>query len=57
MRRRVTLVHEPQNAVDPESLATIDGVLQIQGLKAAREERFIVGLYELPQEVRIIFSI
>ena len=51
MRRRVTLVHEPQDAIDPETLTPINGVLHIQGLKAAREQRFIVGLYELPQEV------
>lgn len=53
MRRRVTLVHEPQDSIDPERLTPINGVLQIQGLKAAREERFIIGLYELPQEVRM----
>lgn len=51
MRRRVTFVHEPQDALDPEGLAPINGALKIQGLKAAREERLLVGLYELPQEV------
>jgi len=52
MRERITFVHGPEDAFDPKQLELRNGTLNVKSLKAAREDRLIFGLYELPQEVR-----
>ena len=51
MRERVTFLHAPDDAFDPEQLQLQNDSLRVQSLKAAREDKLTLGLYELPQEV------
>ncbi|KAL9128667.1 MAG: hypothetical protein Q9217_002695 [Psora testacea] len=50
MRRRVTFIHDKEDAIDPSEYEISSDSLQIRGLKAAREDRWTASLYELPQE-------
>ena len=51
MRERVTFIHAPDDAFDPKQLQLQNDSLLVKSLKAAREDKLTVGLYELPQEV------
>lgn len=51
MRERVTFVHAPDDAFHPKQLELQNGTLRVKALKAAREDKLTLGLYELPQEV------
>lgn len=51
MRERITFLHRPDDALDPKQLQLQNDTLHVTFLKAAREDKLIVGLYELPQEL------
>lgn len=51
MKRRVTLIHKPEDGIDPSSVRVTDGVISGPELLAAREERLTFDLDELPDEV------
>lgn len=51
MKRRLTYIHAREDVFDPKELQLDNNTLHINGLRAAREDRFTFGLYELPQEV------
>lgn len=51
MRRRVTFIHPKDHQVDQETIPIAEGAVHVQKLRAAREDRIIASLYELPQEV------
>lgn len=51
MRERVTFLHRPDDAFDPNQLQLQNDSLRVTSLKAAREDKLTLGLYELPQEV------
>ena len=51
MKRRVTFVHGADDAFDPEQLRLENDILQLQSLKAAREDQWTFSFSELPQEV------
>lgn len=51
MRERITFLHRPDDALDPKQLQLQNDTLHVTFLKAAREDKLTVGLYELPQEV------
>lgn len=51
MRERITFIHGINEAFDPSQLRLDNDTLHITSLKAAREDRLTIGLYELPQEV------
>lgn len=51
MRERITFIHGINEKFDPSQLRLSNDTLQITSLKAAREDRLTIGLYELPQEV------
>ena len=51
MRERVTFIHGADYALDPKQLQLQNDSLHITSLKAAREDKLTLGLYELPQEV------
>ena len=52
MRERITFVHGSDDAFDPKQLDLQDNVLNVKSLRAAREDRLTLGLYDLPQEVQ-----
>lgn len=52
MRQRITFLHEPGDAVNPDTYDVKDTSLTINGLQATREDRITFGTHELPQEVR-----
>lgn len=51
MRERITFIHGINEEFDPSQLRLNNDTLHITSLKAAREDRLTIGLYELPQEV------
>ncbi len=51
MRQRITLLQEPNDAVDPKSLKTTQDSIERKGIRAAREERLTFAFEELPQEL------
>lgn len=51
MRERITFIHGINEKFDPSQLQLNNDTLHITSLKAAREDRLTIGLYELPQEV------
>ena len=51
MRERVTFLLHPNDAFDPKQLQLQNDTLSVKALKAAREDKLTLGLYELPQEV------
>ena len=51
MRERITFVHGADGAFDPKQLRVEGDTLQLQSLKAAREDRLTFSFPELPQEV------
>lgn len=51
MKERTTFVHGPGDPFDPKQLQLQNDTLTIKSLKAAREDRITLSLYELPQEV------
>lgn len=52
MRQRITFIHEPQDSIDPGTLAIDLKSLKGTGdLNAAREDRITFGLSQLPQEL------
>jgi hypothetical protein len=51
MRERITFVHGAEDAFDPKQLQIQHDFFHVKSLKAAREDRVTVSLYELPQEV------
>lgn len=51
MRERVTFLHHPNDAFDPKQLQLQNDTLRVKALKAAREDKLTLDLYELPQEV------
>ena len=53
MKRRITFIHEKEDAIDPKKYNVTGQSIHIQGLKAIREDRWTASLYELPQEVRL----
>ncbi len=55
MRERITFIHGINEEFDPSQLRLNSDTLHITSLKAAREDRLTIGLYELPQEVTRYF--
>jgi len=53
MRQRTTFVHDPNDTFDPKQLHVQSDSIHVKSLKAAREDRLTLGLYELPQEVMV----
>jgi hypothetical protein len=53
MRQRITLLHKPEDAVNPNSFTITDNSLSLPALKAAREDRITFGLKDLPQEISL----
>lgn len=51
MRERITFIHDINEYFDPSQLRLSNDTLHITSLKAVREDRLTIGLYELPQEV------
>ena len=51
MRRRITFIHRREHSPDPNDLVISKDELHIQNLRASREDRITLTLYELPQEV------
>lgn len=51
MRERITFVHGADVAFDPNQLTVEKDAVEVQYLKAAREDRLTFGFSELPQEV------
>ena len=51
MKERITFVYGAEDAFNPEQLQIKSDALYVKSLKAAREDRVTVSLYELPQEV------
>src|ERR1700722_16419561 len=51
MRQRITLLHKPEDAIDPNSITVTHNSLTVSWLKAAREDRITFGFDELPQEI------
>jgi len=53
MKERITFVHGSEDAFNPKQLDLQKDSLQVRSLKAAREDRITLSLYELPQEVSL----
>jgi len=53
MKERITFVHGSEDAFNPKQLELQKDSLQVRSLKAAREDRITLSLYELPQEVSL----
>lgn len=53
MRQRTTFVHDPNDTFDPKQLHVQSDSIHVKSLKAAREDRLTLGLYELPQKVLV----
>lgn len=53
MRQRITLIHSPEDAIDPDTIAISDEFFALSGLQAAREDRITFGFDELPTEVSL----
>lgn len=53
MRQRTTFVHGFNGKHDPRQLYAEYNAVHVKSLKAAREDRLTLSLYELPQEVLI----
>ena len=51
MRERITFVHGAEDKFDPKQLTVEKNAVQVQNLKAAREDRLTFSFSELPQEV------
>lgn len=56
MKRRITLIHRPDDAVDPSSARIHDGVISGPELRATREERLTFSSDELPEDVLALLS-
>ncbi len=56
MRQRITLIHKPEDAIDPKSIAVNDDSLAFSGLEAAREDRITFGFDELPPEISLVLK-
>jgi len=56
MRQRITFFHKPGEAVDPASLKITDTSLTGPEVNAGHEERITISLYELPDELRKVFT-
>jgi hypothetical protein len=57
MRQRITLLHKPEDAIDPKSIKLADNSLALSGLKAAREDRITLSLEELYERAREIYYV
>jgi hypothetical protein len=53
MRQRITLLHKPEDAINPKSITITDNSLSLSGLEAAREDRITFSLEDLPQEISL----
>ncbi|KKF92162.1 Protein pbn-1 [Ceratocystis platani] len=52
MRHRITFVHRPEESIEPDALALTETSISGPALsEAMREDRFTVGLSELPEDV------
>ncbi|KAK2770196.1 protease B nonderepressible form [Emmonsiellopsis sp. PD_33] len=51
MRKRITFIHEPNAAFNPNQLTITDSSLSVRSLHGAREERATFTYNELPQEL------
>jgi hypothetical protein len=56
MRQRITLLHQPEDAVDPASIEVTKDSFKVAGIKAAREDRITLGIDELPEEIHIVLK-
>lgn len=56
MRQRITFIHKPEDAIDPEAIQVGPDVLKVRGLVAAREDRITLGFNELPEEIRLVLD-
>ncbi|KAL6713062.1 protease B nonderepressible form [Lecanora helva] len=56
MKQRTTFVHDSEDAFDPKQIRLDRDVVHIESLKAAREDRLTLGLYELPQEIWVVLK-
>jgi hypothetical protein len=56
MRQRITLLHKPEDAIDPSSIKVTSNSLALSGVKAAREDRITFGLDELPREIYYVLK-
>ena len=53
MRRRITFVQPDGSEIDGNAFNVSRDGIQLQDLRATREDRLTAGLYELPQEARL----
>ncbi len=51
MKQRTTFIHQPEDAFTPDQLHVSTDSLSIKALKGAREDRWTLGVNELPEEV------
>jgi hypothetical protein len=56
MRRRITLLPLPEDAIDLASIEVTKDSLKVASIKAAREDRITLGLDELPHEIHIVLK-
>ena len=52
MKRRITFVHQGVGSLGNGQIDVQQYRVRVQGLKAAREDRFTLGYDELPHEAR-----
>jgi hypothetical protein len=53
MRQRVTFIHKPESAIDPEALKVSHAAISGPDILAIREDRLTFALDELPEELAI----
>ena len=53
MKERITFVHAREDAFEPKQFQLQENAVDVHSLKAAREDRLTLSLYELPQEVKV----
>ncbi|MBE3109798.1 MAG: hypothetical protein IMZ46_04665 [Acidobacteria bacterium] len=56
MKRRITLIHRPEDGIDPSSVHIEKGAISGPELRAAREERLTFTPEELPHDVVDLLS-
>lgn len=56
MKRRITLIHRPEDGIDPGSVRIEKGAISGPELRAAREERLTFIPDELPEDVLALLS-
>lgn len=54
MKRRITLIHTPEDGIDPSSVKVEKRAISGPKIQAAREERLTLGSYELPDDIVVL---